>query len=201
MIKAIIFDFGNVICKFDDNIFLEKISKFTDKNVSELNYLIYISSDLTRKYENGLITSDEFFKKIVKKCDLSISKKEFRNAYTNRNFMPIKTTINLIRKLKSKYKIALLSNTSEWDFEYIIKKNEIFNLFDAISLSFKVKTMKPNPPIYLDCLAKLNLEPQECVFIDDKEKHVNGAKRIGINAILYVSYENLIDSLKNLNVL
>lgn len=198
-IKAVIFDYGNVIAKFDNNIFLEKVSEFTNKTVSELNEMIFVSSDLPKKYETGLITSDEFFSGIVKICDLSISKMEFVGAYTNK-FAPIKTTIDLIKKLKNRYKIALLSNTNEWDFEYEIKKNEIFSLFDAVSLSFKVKAKKPDSKIYMNCLNKLDLKPEECVYIDDKEKHIKGANRLRINNIHYISHEKLIDSLKKLKV-
>jgi len=198
MIKAIIFDFGNVICTVDNNIFLEKISKFTDKNISELKKLIYLS-DLPQKYETGSISSDEFFNKIVRKCSLSISKHEFIKAYTD-IFAPIQTTFDLIKKLKAKYKIALLSNTSEWDFKYGEKPIEIFDLFDALSLSFKVKAMKPENKIFLDSLSKLHLRPEECVYIDDIEEYVKAANQMGIHGIHYISYEKLINSLKRLDI-
>lgn len=198
MIKAIIFDFGNVICTVDNNIFLEKISKFTDRTISELKELIYLS-DLPQKYETGLISSDEFFNEIVEKCSLSISKHEFIKAYTD-IFAPIQTIFDLIRKLKTKYKIALLSNTSEWDFKYGIKPVEVFNLFNAVSLSFKVKAMKPENKIFLDSLNKLHLKPEECVYIDDIEEYVEVANQIGIHGIHYISYEKLINSLKRLDI-
>lgn len=199
MVKAIIFDFGNVICHFDNNIFLEKISSFTDRTVSELNDLIYISTDIPSQYETGLISSDTFFKKIAKRCDLSMSKIEFYKAYTD-IFTPIRTTINLIRRLKSVYKIALLSNTNISDFEHIIKTCEVYNLFDAVSLSFKVRAIKPDKKIFLDAICKLRLKPEECIYIDDIEKYVEAANQIGINGIHYVSYEKLISSLKGLNI-
>lgn len=199
MIKAIIFDFGNVICFFDNNIFLENISRFTNKSVPELKELIY-SSELQNRYETGLISSNEFFNKIVEKCNLSISKHEFIKVFTN-IFTPIQTTLELIKKLKPKYKIALLSNTNELDFEHTIKPIEIFNLFNAVTLSFKVKAMKPDAKIYLDCLKKLNLKPEECVHIDDREDYVEAANKIGIKGIHYTGYDELVNSLKELGVL
>ncbi len=199
MIKAIVFDFGNVIYHFDNNIFLEKISGFTDKTASELNDLIYNSTNLPRQYETGLISSDKFFNEIRRKCNLSVSKSEFIKAYTD-IFTPIRTTINLIRRLKSIYKIALLSNTNKWDFEHIIKTCEVYNLFDAVSLSFKVRAMKPDNKIFSDSICKLRLKPEECVYIDDIERYVEAAKQIGINGIHYTSYEKLISSLKKLSI-
>ncbi len=199
MIKAIIFDFGNVICHFDNNIFLERISSFTNKTASELNHLIYNSTDLPRQYETGLISSDKFFNEITRICNLSMSKTEFILAYTD-IFTPIRTTINLIIRLKSIYKIALLSNTNKWDFEHIIKTCEVYNLFDAVSLSFKVRAMKPDNKIFLDSITKLRLKPEECIYIDDIERYVVAAKRVGINGIHYVSHDKLISSLKGLGI-
>lgn len=201
-LKAVIFDFGNVICKFDNNIFLKKISRFSDKSVQELSELIYSSPDnLPRKYETGLITSDEFFNAVKEKCNLSISKEDFIEAYT-KIFTPIPETFDLIKKLKSEgYKLALLSNTSEWDFEYGIKPIEVFNLFDAVSLSFEVKAMKPEKRIFYDSLEKLNLKPEECVYIDDIKEYVDVADEIGIKGIHYTSPSQLKASLIELKIL
>ena len=200
MIKIIIFDFGNVICSFDNNIFLKNISEFTDKSITELNNLIYLASDLVKRYETGLISSDEFFNSVKKACNLSISKPEFVKAYTN-IFAPIQTTFDLIKKLKSKYKLALISDTSEWDFEYGIKPIEIFDLFDAVSLSFEVKAMKPDKKIFLDSLKKLDSKPEECIYIDDIKEYAEAANKISINVIHYISYSELVNSLRKLNVL
>jgi len=199
MIKATIFDFGNVICNFDNNIFIERISKYTEKNKEELHDIIFNSSELMKKYETGLISSEEFFNEAVERCSLSITKQEFIKAFTD-IFTPIPTTFELIKKLKNKYKIGLLSNTNEWDFEYGIKTTEIFPLFDAVTLSFEVKSKKPEEKIYRDVLNKLKLKPEECVFIDDIQEYVESANKIGIRGIHYTSYEKLIESLKNLKV-
>ena len=199
MIKAIIFDFGNVIYHFDNNIFLDNISHFTDNTVPELHDLIYVSSDLPRQYESGLIDSDEFFLEIKRKCNLSILKHEFINAYTD-IFRPNITTLECIRKIKSRCKIALLSNTNEWHFEYIIKPCEVYGLFDAESLSFQVHAMKPDERIFKDALWKLKVKPEESVYIDDIEEYVEASKDIGMNGIHYVSYEKLIHSLAEFQI-
>lgn len=197
MIKAIIFDFGNVILSFDNNIFLEKISKYTDNTAGQLHKLIYLSG-LERKYELGLITSDEFFKATVKKCSLSISKSDFIDAYIS-IFKPIQTTIDLIKKLRN-YKLALLSDTNELHFKYIIKQTKIFNLFDEVVVSFKVNLMKPDIRIFKKILDKLDLSADECVYIDDIKEYADAAKRIGMHGIHYTSYEKLVALLNELGI-
>ena len=170
MIKAIIFDFGNVICSFDRDIFINKIAKFSDKSPLELKELIYSSDPLRysssplTECETGKISSDEFYKRIKKMCNLSMPKEEFIKAHVY-IFTPIKTTYDLIRKLKPNYRIALLSNTDKWIFEDYIKKIEIFDLFDSVSVSYKIKDAKPGKKIFLDAVKKLGVEPEECIYI------------------------------------
>lgn len=199
-IKAIIFDFGNVICKLDNGLFLQGISNYTEKSTAELNSLIYVQSDLPRQYETGLIGSHYFFESIVALCKLSITKEEFIKAYTN-IFTPIPTTFELIKQLKPLYKLALLSNTSEWDFLYGIKTCGIFDRFDVVTLSYQVTAMKPHRKIFLDALAKLKLKPQECLYIDDIEEYVTASCHIGIHGVLYLSHERLVADLKRMGVL
>lgn len=199
MIEAIVFDFGNVICKFDNDLFVRKISDYTSKSFEELNDLIYKKSDLPKMYETGLITSDEFFSKISELCGLNMSKDKFVEAYTN-IFTPIESTIRLIKDLRDKYRLALLSNTSEWDFEFGIKQTDVFDVFEQTSLSFEVNTMKPDEQIYKDCLKKLNLSPGECVYIDDVKEYADAATQLGMIGIYYTSHEDLIKRFDEIGV-
>ena len=194
MIKAIIFDFGNVICKFDNDLFIAEISRHTRKPTEELTDLIYNKSRLPILYETGIISSDEFYTQMVNLCGLNLSKEQFLKAYTN-IFTPINSTLELIRALKKNYKIALLSNTSEWHFNYAIKPIEIFELFDAVSLSYEVKAMKPDRKIFDDCLTKLALQPHECIYIDDIRENSDQAAKMGMTGIQYNSNGELLKSL------
>ena len=60
--------------------------------------------------------------------------------------------------------------------------------------------MKPKIAIYLELIRVTNCEPSEILFIDDKKINVLGAKKLGITAIQYTSYRNLIYSLKKYKV-
>ena len=209
MVKAIIFDFGDVICNFDNYLFLERISKYTDKSVDELFQLIYGQSDkedqfekrrITGEFESGRISGEEFYQAITELCGLKgISLEEFRHAFTD-IFTPIPSTFELIRQLDKDYTLALLSNTSVWDFEYGLKKIDVFDLFDAVTASYEVGVMKPDPKIYKDCLDKLKLPPEECVYIDDVENYAKAASDLGIHGIHYTTHEKLVEYLRKLGV-
>ena len=199
MIKAIIFDYGNVIHRWDNDIFLKEFVKLSGMDYNHVVDVIF-GQGLHDKIETGEISNITFFKTIKDKLNLKISQNEFFKLFSSKLFQEIKTTISLIEKLKKDYKVALLSNTNKIDFEYVLKKSETFPLFDAVTLSFEVRHKKPEKQIYLDSLNKLNLNPDECVFIDDIKEYSDAASKLGIHGINYTSYKNLIKELKKLNV-
>jgi len=198
MIKAVVFDFGNVICAFDNEVFLRSLLPHTEKSFGELKEAIY-ASDLPRRYETGLVSSEEFYREAVRMGKLSISIDGFFRAFTD-IFTPIPSTSALIRELKRKHKVGLLSNTNEWHYEHYFKDVEVFPLFDSVTLSFDVKEMKPGAGIYRDALGKLDVLPEECVYIDDIEAYAEGARRVGMKGIRYVSHDSLVESLRALGV-
>ncbi len=194
MIKAIIFDYGNVISALDNNIFLDRIAECTDKTATELHDLIYVKSGLPALYETGLITSDEFFLRTKELCSLDISRTDFIRAFTG-IFTPIESTLDLIEKLKPDFKLGLLSNTNEWDYTYEIEKIRVFDLFDTVTVSYRIKAMKPDKKIYVDALNKLDLKPDECIYIDDIREYTDAAGSVGITGIHYTDHNSLIESL------
>ena len=198
MIRAVIFDFGNVICSFDNDTFLRSLLRYTDKPFDELKSALY-ASDLPARYETGRISSEEFFREAAGRGGLSATREVFFKAF-ERIFTPIPATFRLIRDLKEKYRIGLLSNTNEFHYECCFKQVEIFPLFDSVTLSFEVKAMKPDEKIYRDAVGKLRVRPGECVFIDDIEAYAEGASRLGMRGIRYVTHESLLESLETAGI-
>jgi len=200
MIRAVIFDFGNVICRFDVQQILKNLSQLSGKTLNELQEMLPLFSRIAHQYESGALTSNEFYARFLATGRLSIERFQFIKAYSD-IFMPIPTTFDLIRKLKLQFKLGLLSNTSEWHFEHGIKTTQVFNLFDAVSLSFQVKAMKPARAMYDDVLTKLKVNPEEAVYIDDIIENVEAGQRIGLKGIHYQSHQSLVDSLQRIGIL
>ena len=198
MIRAVVFDFGNVISAFDNERFLRALLPGAAFGFDALKEAIY-GSDLPRRYETGAISSEEFFREASRIGGLSVSREGFFRAF-NDIFTPIPSTSALIRDLKKKYRVGLLSNTNEWHYEHYFKGVEVFPLFDSVTLSFAVKEMKPGEKIYRDALDKLDVAPGECAYVDDVEAYAEGARRVGMKGIRYVTHESLLDSLRSLGV-
>jgi putative hydrolase of the HAD superfamily len=199
MIQAIIFDFGNVIYEVHRDRFVKAIARFTETPARDLDLLIYGALGPSHQYETGLISSNEFFKKIESHGYLTISKEEFFKAF-NEMFVPIPATLHLIRQLKPHYTLCLLSNTNESHFENTIQNVEVYDLFDHVTLSFEVKAMKPSKKIYQDALKKLKMKPDACVFIDDVKEYADAASDMGMRGVQYTSHDQLLTALRELGV-
>ena len=196
MIRAVVFDFGNVICRFDNRLVLARVADRSGMSLAQIEEVVRRSSAFIRQYEKGLVSSREFFTHFSTLFHLDVTEEEFVKMYTDK-FTPIPETFDLIRRLKGSYKLGLLSNTSEWDFEYGIKTTEVFPLFDAVTLSFRVHALKPAPEIYRDAISKLGVGPSECLYIDDIREYADAAGNLGMAAIAYRSAAELAESLKD----
>lgn len=194
MIQAVIFDFGNVIYRFDPLVFISRVAPFSTMQVPDIRTKLRESTLLFERYETGRMTSDEFFLDMTTRLSLNMHREAFVEAFCS-IFTPIPSTMNLIRQLKSTHRLGLLSNTSALHFEHVIAAAPVYPLFETVTLSFEVGTMKPAEAIYRNALQKLNLSPAECAYIDDIKENADAATALGMTGIHYTTHSALLSSL------
>ncbi|HXX65149.1 MAG TPA: HAD family phosphatase [Bacteroidota bacterium] len=193
-VEAVVFDFGRVVCDFDLGLFIRRAAPYSRKTAAELQELMRHSVSLAARYESGKISTEAFYREICRAAELEMGQEQFVKAYTD-IFTPIPTTFDLLRRLKGRYRLALLSNTSELHYKYGIRTVDVFPLFEAVTLSFEVGAMKPDKKIYDDVLRKLALPASACVYIDDIGEYVQAGRALGFTAIQYTSPEQLMRDL------
>jgi HAD superfamily hydrolase (TIGR01509 family) len=88
-------------------------------------------------------------------------------------------------ELKGRYKLGILSNASNDEIIGRIFTEEQQHIFDTITLSHHVGMTKPDVHMYEVVADKLDTEPEACVFIDDQERHAEGARAAGMQAFVY----------------
>ena len=93
------------------------------------------------------------------------------------------------------YKIYLLSNYSEELFHVHTKGAKFLDVLDGEVVSYQVHALKPDREIYEILLEKYSLKAEECLFFDDRMDNVEGAKKVGIQAIQVTSREMLNETL------
>jgi putative hydrolase of the HAD superfamily/hydrolase len=101
----------------------------------------------------------------------------------------------LVRRARSHgIRTALLSNS--WGNTY--PRDTWDGMFDDVVISGEVGMRKPDPEIFLLAARRLDLKPDECVFVDDLELNVDGARAVGMTAILHTEYDETRRALETL---
>lgn len=117
--------------------------------------------------------------------DIAVLNKLMSNMFNS--LTPINETIALLKKLYA-LGIPLYSITDNVleIIEYTKNKYDFFNCFIDITTSYEVKILKPDPLIYKHLLEKHKLIANECLFIDDILKNVEGAIKVGMKGFQFI---------------
>ena len=102
----------------------------------------------------------------------------------------------VVRVRASGLKTAILSNMGEDLLAHMRKNFRWLDGFHHLTWSCELDTIKPEAAIYEHTLEKLGVKPEEALFLDDKPENVEGARRVGMHALLYRDAETLQDELE-----
>ena len=197
--STIVFDLGNTLICFDHNIAVKKLQA-RYKIDPEKTYQMFFDSEITRLFETGLITPEEFHKRASRLVGIDIPYKDFVDIWCN-IFWLDEGSCKLARQLRSNYKLFVLSNVNKMHFEHVRSKFDIFDIFDELILSYKVGAMKPDKRIYDEVVAKAGGDRSKIVYIDDREDLIKASTELGIDSIRYEGSEKLALSLKGKGII
>jgi glucose-1-phosphatase len=201
MIKLFVFDLGNVIVPFENKqIVVKLLKRAKGKVVSSphecFSHLFDMEKGLINGYEEGLISSLEFFTVIKDRYGLDITFEEFKDIW-NPIFRSNPEVNEAIRYLKGKdYPVFLLSNTNELHFSHIIEHYPIVHTLDEWILSFEVGAKKPKKRIYDVIFERMDIDPSEVFYIDDVREYVDAAEGYGIQGLVFKDAGGLWDAFR-----
>ena len=88
-------------------------------------------------------------------------------------------------RIKKGIKLALISNSDCFGMQDLIKRFEMDQIFDVISLSFETGMLKNNPALLPDILKKLKVKKENALMVGDSfETDIASAEAAGIPAVL-----------------
>lgn len=194
MIKAVIFDWGGVIAPNPQGGWLNVLADMLGISLQEA--LPYWQSAGYTQFSQGLIDEQEFWSHFEKSYGHSLPTDKNRIWSEGSALNPWQQMIEFTKELRNNsIKTAILSNTVE-PMSRIAREAGIYDGFDPIVLSDEVGLVKPNPAIYNMMLEKLELSPEECIFVDDLVKNLEPAAALGMATLL--ATDNYLDTIKNI---
>ena len=193
--KAIIFDLGAVILNINYQNTIDEFSKLGVKNASTF-YSKKVQTDLFNQIETGEITAEKFLSELQKETN-NATISQVKYAWNSMLLDLPNERIQLIKSLKNKYRIYLLSNTNIIHIDAFKKQigdrkwEEFSALFGKMYLSYEVGMRKPNTEVFEHILKEQNLKAEEVFFIDDSPQHIEGAKKLGIRTHYLLDNEEI----------
>ena len=181
--KNIVFDFGNVIGRFDPNYILEHYVHSTE-DFSTLADAIFKNWPAL---DAGTFDYDQTAKETIASLP-DYLKGAATDFYDNWfQYVTHLTDIwNLIHHLKNcGYSIYLLSNASTRFAEVAKDYYPILNEFDGIVFSAPLKLAKPDAKIYQYLFSHFHIQPEDCFFIDDLKENIAAGQSLGMDGIVF----------------
>lgn len=188
-IRNIIFDLGGVLFRVDYQKTILEFIRLGVQNFDRI-YSQMNQQNLFDRFERGEITADEFRREINHVSSLHLSSTQIDDAWNAMLLGLPEENIRFIEKIGKIFRLFLLSNTNqvhiEKFYEMIKTENGLEHLdcyFEKIYLSHLIGARKPEAGAYEIILRENNLSAEETLFIDDSPQHVEGAKKVGLQAI------------------
>jgi len=198
-VRAILFAFDGTIGRQSHRAFLEPLAPACGKPVADLESLIFNDLSLTGDYQCGAIDSAQFLAEIAGRSGHAFAEAEVIQAFLGIR-SPFPAAWELIRALKPHYRLGLIANTNPWHFELGTRAAADFPPFDAVTLSYQVRALHPDPRLLEDALEKLDLMAEECVLVDARPALPSALSRHPVRRIAGASPETLAAELRRLNV-
>ncbi|MBS3078546.1 HAD-IA family hydrolase [Candidatus Pacearchaeota archaeon] len=199
-VKSIVFDLGGVVVP-DRSKLIE--SRIADKLSISKSLIHRLKISFDGQLSKGKKSLTDFFSELILKINSQISKEDllafYLNIYEKTSSKQNKKIVDLIKRLKKHHNVSCITNT-EIEIARFNEKAGLFNNFHNSFISCKLGMKKPDKAIFEYTLKILGLEPQEIIFIDDKEEFLHTPKKLGLNTILFKNNNQLIKDLKKLGV-
>ncbi len=190
MIRNVIFDVGMVLVDFRWKEYMSDDLGFSPETVKLFGERIVINP-LWDELDLGVRDKEDIFRKMREAVPGHESEVDrfFENIEGIVESYPYSK--EWLKDLKARgYSVFLLSNyPGEFFALHEQTKFDFLNYVDGKVVSGFERVSKPDPEIYRRLLSRYSLKAEECIFLDDRKKNILAAKREGMEAILFTSYE------------
>lgn len=198
-IKNIVFDFGGVLLDLAPEKTFTALAKLMggDEQMAKDMYVKHAA--LFDNYESGKIIMENFLWNLQNMCkdvpDITFVISAWNAMLLGWN----KDKLALLKDLKSKYNVYLLSNTNEIHLNWVrrdLRRNHQIVDFEKLFFhkayySHELGMRKPDREIFDFVIADAGIVPSETIFIDDNAANIETAKIVGLNAFLFETNAHL----------
>jgi putative hydrolase of the HAD superfamily len=186
--KNILFDLGGVI--LDINI-SATLKRFYELGFPPelMHYPESMQTDVFFKYQTGKTSTEEFRNEVRRTTGLEMSDQDFDEAWNAMLIGIPKERTALLKVLSKRYKLYMLSNTSELHVKVFEKMyldtagESMQDVFEKIYYSHEIGLHKPDREAWEYVIKDANILAEETLFLDDTIHNIKASQELGFQAI------------------
>jgi len=206
MIKNLVFDLGNVLIDFNPKRIVSAV--FTEKEEQEIIYKEIFGTKGWKQLDRGVMTFEEHTQNLISQFPQYEREIQWIMDNWHKDLPDIPGMKAVVKKLKAAgFSLFILSNASKRYLKYALSKKDFFTKFSGVTIEFfthfsgvtisaELLLLKPEREIYEEFCQIHNLNPEECLFSDDKAENVQAAIDAGWQAYQFTGVLDLIDYLE-----
>jgi putative hydrolase of the HAD superfamily len=175
MIRAFLFDIGNVLVRFDFSRAIRAVAALSD--LSDEAGTLRRFETVKLQYEDGRVSRADFLRETFAILRYRGTEAQFIAAWQG-IFWENEPMVSLVRRLHGRYPLFLLSNTNDMHVEGLFRDFDFFQLFAGATYSHAVQASKPHRAIYEIACRQHGLDPRATFFIDDLAANIATASEL-----------------------
>jgi putative hydrolase of the HAD superfamily len=180
----LIFDLGGVVVRWDPDAIIAGV--FEDEGVkAKVRDAVFAHPDWL-ELDRGTLLREDAIRRAVQRSGIPEADITRLLHAVPPSLTVFPETVELMRRLKRKgHPLYCLSNMHFASIEHLEKTETFWDVFDGRVISCRLKLCKPEAGIYEHLLRTYGLEPKATVFIDDVQKNLDAAAKLGIRTLLF----------------
>lgn len=207
-LKWIVFDLGNVVIDIDlfrPIVYMEEKSGLSKEDIYSVfrdEFHLLENNDrpqsISELFQQGKITTEQFIKRAHEGLRGRLTPEEIKQAV----MLVLKTeradTLELITELAKNYQIGCYSNTHALHWDTTLVNLKSFAYFQEKMASHLTGYAKPLDTAYQYIIERLQVKPEEILFVDDMPVNVAVAQRNGLHAVVFTKADDVRDYMNSL---
>jgi putative hydrolase of the HAD superfamily len=180
----LVFDLGGVVVRWDPDAIISGV--FTDPQLKRKAKTALFEHADWLELDRGTLGRDEAIARAAQRSGISVPDMKRLMHAVPPSLTVFPETVALLRRLKAKgYPLYCLSNMHFASIEHLEQNEKFWDVFQGRVISCRLNLCKPEPAIYEHLLRAFGLQASETIFIDDVQKNLDGAAKLGIRTIRF----------------
>jgi epoxide hydrolase-like predicted phosphatase len=193
MVQVLLFDLGGVLVEFSG---VRDVASLLLVDASEDEIRARWSSCRhCEAFGLGRLSREEFAERFVRDWGIDMAPEHFLGEFRSWSRRLLPGATELLASVRSRFRLAALSNSNEVHWERNTQDLGVTGLFDVALSSHQLGLCKPDPEIYLVALERLDVRPDGVMFFDDVSANVAAASELGIRSFQVNGVEEVREQL------